>query len=410
MAKHPVKTSEASSQIAERTAELLSAADCVGVISKAVITHHHKIPQTNVPESQSIRNMESVTRSMPNSIGLCSPTLESRSPFTATFAGPQIAVGQDLCVPPEGGIGGSLIDLARSGQDHELHKRGLTEEMITHLRSAIAPNEDHYPSSVSRTQKQVFFEAPEDCVLVTPVYPAKLAHELNRRLRERRQAQKEAQDKSDPNGPKLPPHGAYAVGGANPQNVGAIVNKNSALTRRGGIPILFVSPPREDLAPVQKMLRRLRASGRYAAIAHLDDDALLTFGHRAARGIALAVHRHAEASQAADLVHDFMKPRALLTPVLSAFERSFWEQPGWNRIDPDERAWLDPRQGSVDAIRLSTRWAGAIVSRIAKVMDRHAKIKDRTDGDAPTSFLMPDRSFSALEDAFCRALEKEFAG
>jgi hypothetical protein len=407
MAQQPEKSGKASVQIAARTAEFLTAANCAHVLSDALITHHHKIPQTGVPDSQAIRNLESTTRSMPNSVGLCSTTLESQSPFTTTFAGAQVSVGQDLCVPQDSELGQSLIDLTRAGRAADLQKRGLSEDMIMHLRNAVASNADRYPSAISRTQKQVFFEGPHDCVLVTPVYPAKFAHEINRRLQERRRALKEVQDKPAPERPRLPRHGVYAVGGANPQNVGAIVNKNSSLTRRGGVPILFVSPPAEHLDSIQIMLRRLRASGRYTSIIHLDNDALLTYGHRAARGIALATHRNAEVSQATDLVNEFMRPRTLLTPVLSTFERSFWDHPGWKKVDPDERAWLDPRQGLFDADRLSGRWARAIAYRITRIMERHEQTQGHTDDVAPTPFTMPDRSLTALEDAFLRALKED---
>lgn len=400
-------------QISPRTRTLLCAPNATPQLSNALITHHHKLPQTSVPDSQSIKDLGSISRSLDNGIGVCSATIDSEDVFSTTWGGPAIAIGQDLCVNPDETIP-SLLRLARDGRDDALLARGLTEDMASSLRVAVGSNMSRHPITVARQQSQVYFEAGDDCVLVTPVYPVKFAHELNRRLQQRQAAYK-ALEKARSSGtspdalPRLPSNGLFSVGGANPQNVGAIINKNSVATRRGGVPILFVRQPRDRQDPIAKVLQRLRASGRYASVAELPKDALLTYGWRAARGIALATHRNAEAAQANELARSFLEMRERITPVLLSFAPSFWADGGWDRVAPDERAFLDPRHGEVDIAALAESFARSVVIRVEASIAQAATARHAESDAIQARFVMPDRSATALEDAFRLALARENA-
>ncbi|MFP5514820.1 MAG: hypothetical protein ACLGJC_17260 [Alphaproteobacteria bacterium] len=411
--------------ISPRTRALLGAPDAAQQLSDALVTHHHKLPQTSVPDSQAIKDLGSIGRSLDNGVGVCSATIASEDAFSATYGGADIAIGQDLCVNPNETTP-SLLRLARGGSDDDLLARGLTEDMIPPLRTAVGSNMNRYPNAVARQQSQVYFEAGDDCVLVTPVYPVKFAHELNHRLQQRRTAyqalRNEHHTQRGPEGtaarrpgtgfgsvPRLPPAGSFSVGGANPQNVGAIINKNSATTRRSGVPVLLVRQPRDLSRPIDKVLRKLRAAGRYASVAELPEDALLTYGWRAARGIALATHRNAEASQASELARFFLEMRMRITPVLLSFDPSFWSDGGWNRVAPIERAFLDPRQGELDIAALTRVFARSVAARIETSINRASATRHADTDENQPRFLMPDRSVKALEDAFCLALTMENA-
>ncbi len=413
-------------QIAPRTRKLLCAPDAIRQLSDALITHHHKLPQTSVSDTQSIKDLGSLGRSLDNLVGVCSATIDSDDALSATYGGPTIAIGQDLCVSPDKTTP-SLLRLARGDRDDELLARGLTEDMILSLRAAVGGNASRHPDAVARQQTQVYFEASGDCVLVTPAYPVKFAHELNRRLQQRRAAYEALRNArrtgtgSDGNAgrssgtglaplPKPPSNGLFSVGGANPQNVGAIVNKNGATTWRGGVPILLVrTQPQHRQGPIAKILQKLRASGRYASVAELPEDALLTYGWRAARGIALATHRNAEAGQAGELARSFLEMRRRITPVLLSFDPTFWADGGWNRVTPNERAFLDPRQGEVDGAALSSAFARSVAALVEKSINQ-ARAARHAEGEGDGArFLMPDRSVTALEDAFRRTLATENA-
>lgn len=412
----PDSTDGNSADAFEASVSTLSALRSTASLKSAIFTHASKIPSTSVGHDFSILDTASAgigflhNSGMP---GICSPNIKSCSPFSATFSGKDIAAGQDLAVDRDADHP-SLFSLAREGRETELLALGLTQQMARDLIQIISASTDRYPSSVSSLQKQVYFEAGSDSILVTPLYPVKFAHEINRRVQDRRARRKAVLEEYKKAGKVLPTEhpdvlrvAYYGIGGANPQNVGAIVNKNGLTTRRGGVPMLIVNPPQDRRTAVQRDMQKLRALATYAAIAFIPADELISYANRSAMNLALAAHRNAEYIHAEEIVTAFLGKSAAVMAVFANFQEGFWsdEDGGWSRFSRDERQWLDPREGEFSLDALASQFCAAVASKIEAAVRREAARGDQ-GGEGKSVFNLSDRSREALTEAF-RAILKE---
>ena len=368
---------------------LLADATLPGMLTDIVATHIPKVGHSKVPPEQFVRAMKTVKRDHTLTIGICSATIESIYPLGAICAGAKVARSMALSTGISSEVPISALGALVSG-DNTI---GLDQNSWNSLKESYDHLDDRAPSTITQYERVAYFEDQNSEILVTPLSSVKFIHEMNHRLEERRSAGKEV-DKSKKRSLKrviLP------IGGANPQNVGYIVNKMAVNTRRGGVPLLGVVCPKDHRGGPQKIMAILRGSQSYDRIAQADLESLLEFGRRSIIDIDLAVHRAAEYRQALEIARHYLSAKTMVAPLISAIapEAAAARFASMNR---HELWWLDPRLGRFDRSTLGRRFADALKQRIDQAMARSR----RHDGGGVVSLGLTDRSHAAL----CAALEE----
>lgn len=364
-----------------------------GRLPAIIATHHPKLGHTKIDSSQFVRALKTVHHDPGFTAGLCSLSIDSPFGLGATPGGAEVGISMALAC--DLGLPEPASALGKLATDQPL--TGVETRHFQPLRDALTALKDRAPSSVTQFEKLFFFETREEEVLLTPLLSLKWVHEINRRLQERDarffQEKKAGEEPSARRVPRL--YGP--VGGANPQNVGYVVNKNSRNTRRGAIPMLAVRCPEDRRGDLQRALARLGATRSFARVV-LDQAEmraeLLAYGRRAALQLELATHRDAEARHALEIARMFVEFRAALQPWIAALPPLDRQAP-WNRLDAHERAWLDPRVGPFEAAPLARRFALAVGGRIGRLLEGA-----RSAMDGAERFILPERSVNQLSAAF----------
>ncbi|MBF0261459.1 MAG: hypothetical protein HQL97_06490 [Magnetococcales bacterium] len=364
-----------------------------GRLAAIVATHHPKLGHTKIDAGQFVRCLKTVRRDPEFTDGLCSLAIESPYGLGATPGGAEVGISMalacDLGLPePASALGNLAADQPLAG---------VEAKVWSPLRDALGGLRDRAPAHVTQFEKLLFFETSAEESLLTPLLSLKWVHELNRRLQERDaryfQAKKAGEEPTARRVPRL--YGP--VGGANPQNVGYVVNKNSRNTRRGAIPMLAVRCPEDRRTDLQRALARVGATRSFARVV-VDQpqtrEELRAYGRRAAMKLELATHRDAEARHAREIAGLFVEFRELLQPWIAALPPLDQGAP-WNRLDPNERAWLDPRVGPFEVAPLARRFAEVVGGRIARLLDPH-----HADAEEGERFVLPNRSQAQLRATF----------
>ncbi|WP_130470803.1 hypothetical protein [Candidatus Magnetaquicoccus inordinatus] len=351
-------------------------------------THHPKLGHSKVDNSQSVLCMQTAARDRKLKIGICSRTLESRYGFGALPGGAEIALSMALACDLGWEDPMSVVALLAAGQ---AAPPGMDAATWSGLQAAFAQLSDRAPATVSQYERLVFFEGIDEEILLTPLPSLKWVQELNRRLRERDERFKKAE-----------PHAAQRriarnmlpVGGANPQNVGYVVNKMTRNTRRGAIPVLSVTPPVDRRSTLQRLLARIGYFRSYARVAVVDRASLLFYGRRALLQIDLATHRRAEEAHAVEIAEMFLALGCDLQPHVGRMPALDTLEP-WRDLPAEELHWLDARTGSFNRVALARRFAQEVKARIERLWHK----QPQEDG-SHTPFLLPDRSVNSLIAAF----------
>lgn len=398
---------EAGAVLSDRTRAVL--ANGASGLSDALITHHHKIPFPSTDTASGILDIASIDPDVTNDAlpGISSATIYSDSPVGLSHTGQKIGIAQDLSceIKIEGRDDPiSILELARRNDVDGLEHVGLTAAEISHLIQEVAKIAPRIPDVIDGSMKQVYFEAGDQAVLVTPVYPVKFTTELNSRLR--RLATEIRAEADDPDNTGIrrrsPRRVGQPVGGANPQNAGYLVSKGSESTRRYAIPILVFTPPSDSSSDATRLLRRLIARGSFAKMGVIDDADLALYGRRSAFASDLSSHRNAETGHASEIVDAFLAPLVDLSPQICGLPPDIWRDPSWEQIPHCERALLDPRLGKLDAARLARHFADHLSNRIRVLLTPRGQSAEHASTNS--GFSLSARSKTALEDAFVMAL------
>lgn len=390
---------------------VIAAITDAGEIRQKLLTHHAKVLDSQAGIGSPVINVTSIGYDGEFRHGICSPSIKSDNPLGLESSAQTSGIANSLCTA-WGDDARSALSMALHGDREALEGIGIVGDKADILIEATSDLESSAPDAVDVSLKQVYFEAGADEVLVTPLAPVKIIHEMNLRfhhmLMERkawkdRRAADPANETSD--SPSLPHNLMISAGGANPQNVGYIVNKNSLITRNKGFRAFVATPPAFNRTPAATMIRRLLGGAAYEAVTNLDPADLTDYGRRAAIAIELASHKNAEAMHADQIVCDFFAPLAEVRSIMASKPRTIWTEKGWNRLSSDTRALVDPREGEFDRHRLAERFAEFISNRVAKTMNRTRG--GNTEGNENARlFVMPPRSRSALVEAFLKALSE----
>ncbi|MBY0430495.1 MAG: hypothetical protein K2Q10_04805, partial [Rhodospirillales bacterium] len=262
------------------------------------------------------------------------------------------------------------------------------------LHKAFNDLRDHAPDTITQYERLVFFEGQDDEVLLTPIVSLKMVHEMNHRLKERRDHFFQARMAGEKSAVRLLDKVTFPIGGANPQNVGYVVNKGTRNTRHGRLPVLTVTCPEDRRSQIQRRFATMGGARSYLRVASVDKTQLGEYGRRAAIQIGLATHRQAEARQAQEIARQFIEARIGFHPLLATMKPLDEVEP-WKAMDADELAWIDPRVGEFHREVLADRFAQEVKARVERVMNAN-----RSGDTSQSPFMMDDRSVESLIEAF----------
>ena len=382
-------------------------------LSDVAATHLAKLRHSGISDQQAVRCMRTTGYEPDFSYGLCSVSIRSDHVFSTTLSGSDIGPGQALAA----GNSALLPALVR-GESHPPAGHAIPTQVWQGWRNELSAMPDTEPDGVERFGVAAYFETgrtKNDAILTTPTTSVKLVHALNERIGIRWAATKKQKAEiaagdndavaADPETGEIttrpPLFSVLAVGGANPQNVGAIVNKTTETTRRGGYPVLMARAPRApQQSRVRQWMRRLGATGRYTSVPFIPEKSAVAFVARALAAYDLATHRYKEAAHARKLVAHFMYPAEALGTALQRLGDDL-ERPPWCSLNATERAWLlgEPYDRAV----LIHGFTHGLRERVQHAHDRAERAAGRKNKDAP-GVLLPARATQAIEDAFREAL------
>ena len=342
-------------------------------------THHVKLFSTDTDWSQRIFDPSSLGKSDDGSIGVCGTTIDGDYAVTVATGGYEIGVAELGSLDLQDHVTrGNAFDLVRKGCRDVLLDYGCRPDDINDIGLLFETPVAIAPDYVDDSQKQMFFETGTDSLIVTPVVSAKVLANIEFRTR-----------RDSETGSRVRVYRPQ-FGGANPQNAGAALGSTTMSTRRGKVTCFRVDPPHSEAATAQ--VRRIGATGSLDAGVRLPRKDLVDFMARSAIAIDLRTHLDAEARHARAITADYLTQLEGARTVVVERYSPLSEVAPFRRMDIDELAFLDPRCGEFDRIRLASRCAFAVKRAMERVTNR---------GDSDTEpTLLSDRSYDALRIAF----------
>lgn len=372
-----------------------------------IATHHACIAHPGVKKEQFVRNLKSCHFDPDWRAGIASFSIESSYPLGAISDATKVKAAHILsCDLP-----GNTKDVSILGglfrKENSSPAPAVSHQTWSVLLEKFGSLKDRTPDDITQMERIVFYEGEEDEILITPIPSIKLIHEMNRRLKARREKYYADRKVDAASARRAPGFTQFNVGGSNPQNSGYVVNSYAHRnTARGNVPVFLTIPPQDLRNDAQKVLSILGGSGDYRRIAKVDKASLIAYGRRAAIAIDLASHRNAERRHAIDIAMEFIGAREQVAPMLRDM-RPLSKRDPWKSIHKDERAWLaqggkgefdENLDEEPDIDTLARRFASEVKRRIEKVMSR--------GGETPKAFILPDRSSVILREAFTEVLSR----
>jgi hypothetical protein len=350
---------------------------------------------------------------------------------TAVEVGAAAAVSNDHNL----GWGGSFLDIMMSGDLGSMIKAGIPAETADKLMLAISCIEQVSPEMPASGQPQLLFQAGDDTISVTPEVSMRVLLNLQRDICLRRQStnKEDAQSRSRPSlletekldremnvdADVVDFHNAVALsvisvnyGGAQPQNLGAFLNRGAKIlesgdfefpaTRRGRTEILRINlPKRGERSREDNLIARVMAANSLAGCARILPKELRTYAIRATFEHSfigkigkLASTRKAESSHARRIARDYLElPKAAKLEILAR------QDMGW--ASPDKLKSLQKAEADWLYARCPSRQA---VNDVAEIFLRDIIGRAARAAEADEAICMGTESLSELREALIQEL------